>query len=391
MNRPLLILWLALAGTALYAQQPKPTAGPFPVGFTHLAIADSSRPTPSGVPRTLDIGIWYPSQASGGSHLTYRDYFLLTPPPQDSIAPANAARRELAGFAAFLASRGADSAAVARWLDAPMLASSNPKAAAGSFPLILVAQGNEQTIHDQAPLCEYLASHGLVVGSVPSPMRISGPLTDEAHSGARAQEQAQDLTTVLTILARRPGADPARVGVVGHSFGARAALLLAMHDRRIGALVSLDGGIGTATGRSSLEHAPWFDAPAARAPILHLYERLDPFMAPDFGLLRSLGWSDRWLVEVPAMHHHQFASLGAVGTTQPALAPALGGSDRTAAAYVAVVETTLGFLAHFLSQPPDPSPWPGRIGLRSPLSAPEHLAAHDSQARPATQSSTSRR
>jgi len=389
MNRLLLvIIWLLLSGTGLHAQAPALQPGAFPVGFTHLAVPDSSRSTSSGAARRLDIGIWYPSEPASASRLTYRDYFLLTPPPQDSIAPAEAARRELDGFAAFLASHGADSTAVAAWLVAPMLAASDARPARRRFPIVLLAQGNEQTIRDQAPLCEYLASHGFVVASAPSPMRISGPLTDVAQSGARAQEQARDLATVLTLVASRPGADPARVGVVGHSFGARAALLLGMHDGRVAAVVSLDGGIGTATGRSSLERAAWFDAEAARAPILHLYERLDPFMTPDFGLLRSLGSSDRWLVEVPAMHHHHFSSLGAVATAQPALAPALGASDGTAAAYVAVAEATLGFLGHFLSQQPDPTPWPGEAGLRPPLGAPEHLAANAKRARPTRPSAT---
>jgi dienelactone hydrolase len=389
MNRRLLILWLELLGTGLHAQQPKLAPGRFQVGFTHLALAASSRKTPSGAARTLDIGIWYPAETPGTSHLTYRDYFLLTPPPQDSIAPQDAAQRELAAFTAFLASHGADSSAITRWLDTPMLATSDARPVAVPFPIVLVAQGNEQTLHDQAPLCEYLASHGFAVASAPSPMRISGPLTDQALSGARAQEQAVDLATVLSIVARRPDADSARVGVVGHSFGARAALLLTMRDRRVGALVSLDGGIGTASGRTSLEQATWFTAAEARAPILHLYERRDPFMAPDFGLIRSLGWSNRWLIEVAAMHHHHFSSLGAVAATEPALAPALGGSDSTAAAVAAVAETTLGFLEHFLARHPDPRPWPGRAGLPPPLGAAEHLAPLAHESRPVTPSRSS--
>jgi dienelactone hydrolase len=328
----------------------------------------------TGSARRLDIGIWYPSQRSDAPHLSYRSYFLLTPPRQDSLAPAEAARRELDGFAAFLASHGAAPAAVTAWLDAPMLATLDAPPAGGRFPIVLVAQGNQQTLHDQAPLCEYLASHGFLVASAPSPMRIAGPLTDEAQIGARAEEQAEDLATVLARVAGRPGADATRVGLVGHSFGARSALLFAMHERRVGALVSLDGGIGTATGRSSLEHAAWFNAAAVEAPILHLYERLDPFMTPEFGLLRSLGSSERWLVEVPAMHHHHFSSLGAVSLTQPALGPALGAVGQTPAAYAAVAEATVGFLDHFLARRADPAKWPGPSDLPPPLGAPEHIA-----------------
>jgi dienelactone hydrolase len=311
---------------------------------------------------------------SAAPHLTYRTYFLLTPPRQDSLPAAEAARRELDGFAGFLAAHGAPAAAVTAWLDAPMLATLDPPPADRRFPLVLVAQGNGQTLHDQAPLCEYLASHGYVVATAPSPMRISGPLTDERDMGARASEQARDLAFVLARAARRADVDARRVGLVGHSFGARAALLLGMREPRVAALVSLDGGIGTATGRSGLEGVPSFDPRALRAPVLHFYERLDPFMAPDFGLLRSLTASDRWLVEVPAMHHHHFASLGAVSVTRPALAPALGATGETARAYLAVARAALGFLDRFLGRDPGVRAWPGPDALPPPLGAPEHLA-----------------
>jgi dienelactone hydrolase len=370
-----LALALTVGGAGLRAQSPAALApGRWPVGFTHLAVADTSRPLPSGRPRPLDIGVWYPAGASATPHLAYRTYFLLTPPPQDSLPADEAARRELAGFGEFLASHGASPAAVSAWLDAPMLATPGPPAAGGRFPLVLVAQGNGQSLHDQAPLCEYLASHGYVVATVPSPMRISGPLTDEREMGARASEQAYDLGFALAQVARRPDVDARRVGLVGHSFGARAALLFAMRERRVAALVSLDGGIGTATGRTSLEQAPSFDPAAMRAPMLHLYQRLDAFMAPEFGLLRSLTASDRWLVQVPAMHHHHFASLGAVSVTRPALAPALGASAGTARAYLAVAAATLGFLDGFLTYQPGAAAWPGPNALPPPLAAPEHLA-----------------
>jgi dienelactone hydrolase len=371
----LLALALDLAGAGLLAQSPGALApGRWPVGFTHLAAADTSRPLASGRPRPIDIGVWYPARGSAGPHLAYRTYSLLTPPLQDSLPADQAARRELDGFAAFLASHGASPAAVTAWIDAPMLATLDPPAAPGRFPLVLVAQGNGQSLHDQAPLCEYLASHGYVVATAPSPMRISGPLTDEREMGTRASEQARDLAFVLARAARRADVDARRVGLVGHSFGARAALLLAMQEPRVAALVSLDGGIGTATGRSALEQVSSFDPAALRAPVLHFYERLDPFMTPEFGLLRSLSASDRWLVEVPAMHHHHFASLGAVSVTQPALAPALGATGETARAYLAVARATLDFLDHFLAHDPRAPAWPGPKALPPPLGAPEHLA-----------------
>ena len=101
---------------------------------------------------------------------------------------------------------------------------------------------------------------------------------------------------------------------------------------------------------------------------------LAAFMTPEFGLLRSLTASDRWLVEVPAMHHHHLAGLGAVRLTQPALAPALGATRETARAYLAVARATLDFLDHFLAHDPTSPAWPGPDALPLPLGAPEYLA-----------------
>jgi hypothetical protein len=71
-------------------------------------------------------------------------------------------------------------------------------------------------------------------------------------------------------------------------------------------------------------------------------------MAPDFGLLRSLTAADRWLVPVPALHHHHFTSLGAVSIKYPSLRPAIAATAATAQAYNSVAAATLQFLDAFV-------------------------------------------
>jgi dienelactone hydrolase len=339
---------VALAGT-LGAQAPAGglPAGTLPVGFTLLARMDSSRA--SSQARLLDVGVWYPAREAPGARLTYRDYVLLTPMPRAGGPATDSAHRELDGLVALLVTRGAADTIVRKWLGAPMLAARNAPPAGGRFPLVLIAQGNAQTVHDQAPLAEYLASFGYVVATTPSPMRVT-PLTDEHEMGPRAGEQALDLAFALEVLAARLDVLDRRIGLVGHSFGARAALLLAMLEPRVSAVVSLDGGIGTATGRSSLEALPSYRTASMRAPILHFYEELDPFMAPDFGLMRTLTGTDRWLVSVPALHHHHFTSLGAVSIEHPSLRSAIAATAATPRAYGSVARATREFLDAFVKE-----------------------------------------
>jgi dienelactone hydrolase len=337
-------------GAALHAQAGAGglTPGQWPVGFTRFTAADTTRPLESGQARLLDVGVWYPARETSLTRLTYREYFLFTPPHRAASPRASAVRQEFDEFVALLKSHEAPDTAIQKWMRAPMLAAVDPPRAGGQFPLVLLAQGNAQTVHDQAPLAEYLTSYGYVVATMPSPMRITGPLRGEQELGARANEQAVDLGFVRTVVATRPDVLGQRFGLVAHSFGARAALLLAMRDPQVAAVVSLDGGIGTATGRTSLEALPSYRAGGVRAPILHFYEELDAFMAPDFGLLRSLTAADRWLVPVPALHHHHFTSLGAVSIEYPSLRRAIAATAATAQAYNSVAAVTREFLNAFV-------------------------------------------
>lgn len=189
-------------------------------------------------------------------------------------------------------------------------------------------------------------------------------MRDDEDVGAKAAEQADDLAFAAEVLSSRGQVDRSRIGIVGHSFGARGGLLLAMRDTSVRALVSLDGGIGVATGTASLEHTQGYAAPEAKAPMLHFYETLDAYMTPDFALLRSLTSSDRWLVGPVPLRHHLFTSLG----TDSTLGASTGSNATTVRAYVAVMQATGEFLDAFVKNVPasraavsGSAGWPARL------------------------------
>jgi hypothetical protein len=64
-----------------------------------------------------------------------------------------------------------------------------------------------------------------------------------------------DALVAVDILAALPEVDPARLGAVGHSLGAKEVLYLAAFDERIQVTASSEGGIGT---RFSNWDAPWY-------------------------------------------------------------------------------------------------------------------------------------
>jgi dienelactone hydrolase len=72
-----------------------------------------------------------------------------------------------------------------------------------------------------------------------------------------------DGQVALDILSARPDVDPNRIGCIGHSLGAKEALYLAAFDRRIRAVVSSEGGIGTTMSNWD---ADWYLGEIVRQP-----------------------------------------------------------------------------------------------------------------------------
>jgi len=349
-------LWKAVGLVVLlWPSSAREAAGESPVGFEVLERRDPARPLKdSAAGRPLQISLWYPADSGASAmdapRMRYRDYLLLGL-SETSFAPPTpgAAERMLGEYRRFLQSTGIEPAETEALLDTPLQARRNARAARGAFPLVLLAPGNAQSADDMAALAERLAANGFLVASVPSPTRLSGPMASEADIPAKADEQATDLAFARHALAGR--ARRGRYAVAGHSFGARSALLLAMRDPNVAAVVSLDGGIGSKTGAGTLEKARGFSSERMRAPLLHFYEELDPEMAPDFALIRSLSRSERWIVKADGMHHVHFTSVGSLIASSPGLSRATAASPATGRSYDAVAETTLSFLAELVRGP----------------------------------------
>jgi hypothetical protein len=321
--------------------------GPHPVGFEVTHVEDSSRQL-DGRARPIQLSFWYPAQSSGRATLVFRDYVALAASELGPAAPG-AADAAVEKHAAFLRDAAKlPPADVARWLERPMRAVAHATLLAGAWPLVLVAQGNDNGPEDQATLCELLASHGFVVATSPSPTRLAGRMKSESDIAVVAEDQALDLAEIEKEVRARTSSPRARPALVAHSFGARSALLFAMRHGA-SALVSLDGGVGTNRGTRELLASRFYDAARATFPIVHVYEDLDPFMAPDFSLLRSLAGADRWIVRSAHLHHVHFTEIGAAVGAFPALASVTRADAETPAAYEDVARTTVALLQAVVS------------------------------------------
>jgi hypothetical protein len=323
-------LALVLLAPPAPAPAPRIWAGLAPgahaVGFAVALEPDPARRL-DGRPRPVQVACWFPARPQTGSPLTVRDYFVAS---AGERGPAGLAAERAAIYEGkkFFASVGVAGALVDRWLAEPVYARKAATPEGGPFPLVLIAQGNAQSVGDQAILAEFLAGRGFLVCTTPSQARLGTRMTSEADVLPAARDQAADLDIAERSARARFSPRRGAAAVIGHSFGARSALL---HAARHGApaLVSLDGGIGAAEARSWIDGAG-VDRDAFATPTLHVYQEGDRAITPDLTLLRSLHRADRTLVKVDGMRHIDFTSLGFGAATVDGLtgrAPA-GLADR---------------------------------------------------------------
>lgn len=316
-----LLLWLpAYASRASNFRSPN-GPGAYSVGFRVVQQYDrahvykqkidltSGTLTTGERARPLQTLIWYPAKKGSGKPLHYGDYIQLAT-TETVFARSNAEIDQL--VTAALAENYADLGPEQRRneLGQPMLASQDAVAAPTKFPVIIYAPGSSSSAHENADLCEYLASHGYLVLASASIGVDTRSMTLDLEG---AEAQASDISFLAGYAATLAQADNAKMAVVGYSFGGLANVLAAAHDDRIGALVALDGSVRY---YPAIAQAATYATPERLAlPILYLGGK--PATAEvinrnkqitTYSLLNQLKYSDLYNVTMYTMEHAAFQS-----------------------------------------------------------------------------------
>jgi dienelactone hydrolase len=310
--------------------------GEHAVGFRMVVETDVQRTglAPAiGMGRQIPIAIWYPAQTSAGNPLRLRDYVVTGAQALIGTAPADL-RAPIDAFAAEALTRGVARAEVERLLDAAGIAVREAPAAAGRFPLLLFAHGS---VESESVMCEYLASYGYVIAAVRS-RGASDPVYKLSRENLDAVVADNDF--VASRMLREADVANSPIGVIGMSNGAIVAMALQLR-RPVGAIVSLDGGIGENAGGTYLGERSGGNVAALRAPLLHFYAPNNPHLNLEH--LRSYHSSPRTLVFVRNMRHADFLAYPAFEQ----VLPGFSGPDVAADAhdgFVWVNRYTLHFL-----------------------------------------------
>ncbi len=352
MTRVLLssLLVLALAGCASAPPAPAGPAlplwaglapGQYPVGFISSTLPSAPHP--------LQVSVWYPS-GTDGSPLRNRDYLLLNLTENGEHPTKEDADKSLDDAEAFLTKNGISASSAEALFNAPMYAHAGAHVAAGKFPLVFVVQGNAQSASGQAVLSEFLASHGYVVATIPSITRMTGAMKTEADIMPKAVAEMDDIDRAIKSLAQWADVDEKiPVTLIAHSFGARGALLYAMHHPPVNAIVSLEGGIGMSVGQKLMVDSKSLDLTAAMPPVLHFYELNDDSGVPDFRLLKSLKTPDLQLVRMNSMHHVHFSGDGFASVMLPEMAVATKAGPDLKHEVQSVAKQTLAYIAKWVA------------------------------------------
>lgn len=315
------LLLLAAAGVTPTRAQQKPQApfwgglppGRYRVGFRTIYRFDPARTwrvtrryekpfAPDLNGRPIRISVWYPAVPDAHARqIHFADYVRPAGPKEfDELNGIIEAREK------------GSSVYNARWADVlPTFVNAYADAtpAPGRFPLVLYAGSlNSTETTTVFVAAEFLASHGYVVATVPA----LGPTDEETEQGQKAADRervVQDLEFAWSVLRGQADVDETKVGVFGKSLGGVEALIFAMRNANVSAVVGLDATYGFKGLEKILSDMPDYAPRRMRAAFLDIRRDWDdPGSVLNLSAEHAFHYSDRSFVTVRNMNHFDFDS-----------------------------------------------------------------------------------
>ncbi|MBA3971757.1 MAG: prolyl oligopeptidase family serine peptidase, partial [Bacteroidetes bacterium] len=117
----------------------------------------------------------------------------------------------------------------------------NTKPFPNKFPIVVYSPSYQASSVENFALCEFLASQGFVV--ISSPSRGTENRFLDGGTTRDIETQARDIEFLINEISNKTYADVNNLAVIGFSFGGISNVLAQMTDKRIKAIVCLDGSI----------------------------------------------------------------------------------------------------------------------------------------------------
>lgn len=293
--------------------------GKHKVGFRHYTLIDSTRNyrikrefNNRFIYRPIPVSIWYPTKTDGSDadQLTVLHYLEVLKEEEEY---KNLPNYFLLDWFPYLWNTPENQAHLLEKVHAI----SNPVFLEGKFPVLVYASSYQASSIENFALFEFLASHGFVVMS--SPSRGTATRWLEGGTTKDMETQSRDVEILLKEIHRYGNIDADRIALGGFSFGGLSNAVTVMKNKRIKALVSLDG-----TERYNytvLQKSPYFDIDAFDIPYIHFAQKDIPEevltsdsipakLNYEFPLYDSLRYSNVYRYKFHDLSHSYFSSFG---------------------------------------------------------------------------------
>ena len=149
-------------------------------------------------------------------------------------------------------------------------------ASKGRHPAVVLLHGSGGDRRELLGLAAGLAARGIVGMTIDSPVArlqtqtLPAGLAGVRRRSALLEQEVLDLRRAVDVLRARPEVDPARLGFLGFSAGARSGAILAGVEPRIGSFVLISGGADPVS--AYVRGA----GPALREQLIPLLRQVDP-------------------------------------------------------------------------------------------------------------------
>lgn len=260
--------------------------------------------------RPIRVSVWYPATLNSRSRqMHYEDYIATAKEKEFSDLDTILERRDR-----LIAGLSVPSDRIGDLLATGVNAYRDAAPATGRYPLVLHFGGlNDTATINVFVLAEFLASHGYVVATVP----LLGPTneqTTQTRTPGDIERTISDLEFAWSLLRRETNVDEGKLGVMGHSLGGVEALLFAMRNANVSAVVGLDGTYGFAGDSVKvLTDFPDYSGRRMRAAFLDLRRPDgDQGSTLDLSAEHAFHYSDRYFITLKGMHHSDFTSFAMV-------------------------------------------------------------------------------
>lgn len=305
-----------------------------------LYVGERSRP--------LLIQFFYPAQVSANaSRMAYGDYLKLKgDTPAASIVAEGLRQRATEIHDYYL---GKYLQAYRNGLDEKLMKMQtavlrDAPAAKGRFPVIIYSGGAGFGTDENIILWEYLASHGYVVAVVP--MMNETDVSSSADA-VGLETQTRDMEFLFEQMHDFPCTDMSRVGAMGFSYGGQAALLMAMRNPDIKAVVGLDPSFISNHYSQFLKSSPFYNVDNVTIPVLEMHRKDEKTVTYD--VTGALKYSERYSFEIDNLNHVDFDNFALLYTAVlPERVKQNSPIAARKAAYEAMVRYVLDFLDVYL-------------------------------------------